>query len=424
MPDPNPRPRSLHRFYRWELLALLFWAFFFHQGDRAVFGVVLPQVKTDLHLTDSQLGMVGSALFLTLALLMPLTGYLGDVWSRKWIITGSLLFWSLATMVTGMARGVWGLIAFRSIATAGGEAFYAPAACSLMAQFHKRTRALALSIHQCSLYLGVITSGFLGGWIAEQWGWRSAFYVFGGGGLLLGFVFIFRLDNTPFETSETHDNGSKNEPIRPLDALGVIFRRPTARMLTVGFTAIVFFNNAYLVWAPAFLQQKFQLSLTAAGGYSMLYHHLAAMFAILLGGRLSDNMVNSRRQFRLELQSVSMLLGVPVIVWMGLSNDLTGTLAAMTALGLCRGFYECNTQASMFDVIPARYHASAVAMMVMVAFLFGSTSPWLLGYCSASISDGCGLSYGFAAFSSAYLIGGIAVLVALRRTFNRDYCGE
>ena len=82
-------------------------------------------------------------------------------------------------MVTGAARGVFGLIAFRSVATAGGEAFYMPAACSLIASFHRKTRAFALSLHQCALYFGVITSGFLGGFIAERWGWRSTFYVFG-----------------------------------------------------------------------------------------------------------------------------------------------------------------------------------------------------------------------------------------------------
>lgn len=419
MPDQTSPPRPLHRFYRWELLALLFCAFFFNQGDRAIFGIVLSKIKIDLQLTDAQLGMVGSVLFFTLALLMPLTGYLGDIWSRKWIITGSLFFWSLATMVTGMARGVGGLIVFRSVATAGGEAFYAPAACSLLAQFHQKTRSLALSIHQCSLYLGVITSGFLGGWLAEQWGWRAAFYVFGSAGILLGVVFLFRLKDSPRDAVE-HDDPA-NTKIKPLDALGIIFRTPTARLLTVGFTAMVFVNNAYLVWAPTFIQEKYQLSLTAAGGGSMLYHHLAAMVGILIGGRLSDAMVVSRRQFRLELQTVAILLCVPAIVWMGFAGSLTTTWIAMTAMGLCRGLYECNTQASMFDVIAPRYRASAVAMMVMVAFLVGSTSPWLLGLCSTLFADGNGLSYGFAAFSLAYLIGGLAVLTALKTTFHRDF---
>lgn len=418
LPEAGRAP-AVSRFYRWELLALLFCAYFFHQGDRAIFGVVLPLIKADLALSDAQLGLVGSVLFFTLAVMMPLTGYLGDIWSRKWLITGSLIFWSLATMATGLAGGVISLIAFRSVATAGGESFYAPAACSLLAQFHQKTRALALSIHQCSLYIGVITSGFLGGYVASQWGWRSAFYLFGAGGVFLGVVFCFRLKNSP--RASVDGAGGR---IGPFEALGVLFRTPTALLLTIGFTAIVFVNNAYLVWAPTLVQEKFRLSLTAAGGYSMLYHHLTALVGILIGGPLSDMLAPRRRQFRLELQSASMLLAAPAILGIGLSGSLLGTWLGMAAMGLCRGLYESNTQASLFDVVPARFRASAIAMMVMLAFLVGSTSPWLLGMCGTLFADGCGLSYGFAMLSVAYLLGGLAVLAALKFTFHRDFCIE
>ena len=426
----NDQPQSVdiesknspHRFYRWELLGLLFVAFFFHQGDRAIFGVVLPAIKADLHLTDAQLGMVGTVLFLTLAILMPVTGYIGDVWSRKWIITASVTFWSLATMATGLARGVIGLVTFRSVATAGGESFYAPAAYSLIAQFHKKTRSLALSIHQSSLYLGVMTSGFLGGYLAELWGWRSAFYIFGGCGVCLGVVLAIRLKDAPRES--TPDEGAAGVQLSPLEALGRLFRTPTALFLTVGFTAIVFVNNAYVVWAPSFVQEKFGLSLTAAGGGSMLYHHLAALAGVLIGGRLSDALVVLRRPFRLELQAASMLLGAPMILWMGVSGNLAATWVAMAAFGLFRGLYEANTHASLFDVIEPRYRASAVAMMTMVAFLIGSFSPWLLGLCSTALADGKGMSYGFAMLSLTYVIGGLAILFALKFTFPRDVCDE
>ena len=60
-----------HRFYRWELLALLCGAFFLHQGDRAIFGVVLTSIRADLGLSDEQLGTIGTALFATLAIMMP-----------------------------------------------------------------------------------------------------------------------------------------------------------------------------------------------------------------------------------------------------------------------------------------------------------------------------------------------------------------
>jgi sugar phosphate permease len=203
-----------------------------------------------------------------------------------------------------------------------------------------------------------------------------------------------------------------------------MFRTPTALLLTVGFAAIVLVNNAYVFWAPAFVEEKFDLPAKLAGRDAMLYHHLAALVGVLIGGRVADAFVGRRRQFRLELQGTAMLLGVPAIVGMGLATNLTATWIAMGTLGFFRGLYESNTHASLFDVIPPRYRASAVGMLVMLAFLAGSVSPWALGQCREMFPAGRGLSYGFAALSIAYLIGGLAVLAAVKTTFFRDYCEE
>jgi len=429
-----PHVAALGRHYKWEMLALLCLAYFFHQGDRAIYGIVVSSIQSELNLTSQQVGIVGSALFLTLALVTPVAGYLGDLFNRKWIITGSLIFWSVATSLTGLVTGLPGLIAFRSVATAGGESFYAPAACSLMAAMHRETRALALSIHQGALYVGVMVSGFLGGWIAEQWGWRSAFYLFGAGGIVLGLVFIWRLKEAPRERDGRGREGDtspmkeapRGEPaevgdrVSPREAYGALFRTPTALLATVGFTAIVFVNNAYMIWAPNFLEEKFQLTLTEAGGRSMFYHHIAALFGVLVGGRLSDLMVLSRPQFRLQLQAASILLAAPMLVAMGLADSLAATCAAMAGMGLFRGLCESNTQATLFDVIPPRYRASAVSVMVMIAFVIGSTSSWLLGCCRDQFGRIDGLSYGFAGFSLVYVAGGLAFLAALLWTFRRD----
>lgn len=405
--------------YKWELLALLFCAFFFHQGDRAIYGVVLSAIKTDLGLSDSQLGLVGSVLFATLALMMPVAGYLGDVWNRKRIIVCSLLFWSVATMCTGFAGGVVGLILFRSVATAGGESFYAPAAYPLIAAHHTRTRSIALSIHQASLYIGVMVSGFLGGFIADLWGWRSAFYVFGGGGIVLGFVLMARLLDAP-PAARTEDGGY----VSPMRALGVLFRSPTALLLTAGFTAIVFVNNAYVVWAPVFLRERFDLTLAQAGGYAMSWHHLAALGGILLGGWLSDRFAAARPVFRLQLMSGAMLLGAPVVFLLGRADALVAACTAMAGFGFFRGLYEANTHAALFEVIAPKFRASAVGIMTMLAFLVGSLSPWLLGRLRETHPAAEGLGLGFSALGGAYVIGGIAVLCAVLFTFRRDKVAE
>ena len=88
--------------FQWELLILLWLAFFLNQADRQIFSVVIPLIRSDLGLTDAELGLIASALFWTYGLLVPFAGFVGDKYSRKYITGFALLFWSVSTLLTGM----------------------------------------------------------------------------------------------------------------------------------------------------------------------------------------------------------------------------------------------------------------------------------------------------------------------------------
>src|SRR4051812_42920895 len=196
-PEVAPPPRRPGGMpYKWELIALLWFAYFFNRADRQIYSFVMPQIKADLKLSDFQLGLVATIFTWTYGLLVPLGGYFGDLLRRKWVIVTSLLLWSAATLLTGLSTGLVMLIVLRGLATGGGESFYYPSATSLIGQFHHRTRALAMSIHQTALYVGLIVSGLLVGYVAELYGWRSAFYLFGFGGIALALIMLWRLQDT------------------------------------------------------------------------------------------------------------------------------------------------------------------------------------------------------------------------------------
>ena len=425
-----PSAGTAHRFYKWELLLLLFLAYFFHQADRAIFGVVTTDIQNDLGLTSTQIGAAQTAMFLTLAIMVPIAGFVGDRFNKKWIITGSILFWSVATMLTGWVGGLLGIIFIRSIATAGSESFYAPPAVSLIAAWHKNTRSIALSVHQAALYIGMITSGAVAGWIAMKYGWRVAFYAFGGVGFLVGVSFIFRLKGAPAETgaaelAETAERATAREkPVSVRRTVRRLVSTPSVLLLTTGFVAIVFVNNAYLSWAPKFLQEKFELSPAAAGTNAMFWHHIAALVFIMIGGALSDLMVRRAPRFRVGLQCAAMLAGAPLIFLMGKSGSLAVVCAAMFCFGAMRGLYEANTQASIFDVVEPRMRSSLVGLMIMTAFLIGSLSPLLLGKLQDVYGPADGLSRGFVILSGTWVLGGLAVLACALFTFKRDRIAE
>src|SRR4051794_23811537 len=183
---PAQRGRAIP--YKWELIALLWLAYFFNRADKQLYNCIIPDIGRDLHLTAVQLGLVASIFNWTYGLLVPFGGYFGDLLRRKWVIAISVLLWSATTVLTGFSGGLISLIILRSLATGAGESFYYPSATSLIGQFHHRTRALAMSIHQTALYVGVVVSGLLVGWIAQTYGWRHSFYVFGIAGVVLGIV--------------------------------------------------------------------------------------------------------------------------------------------------------------------------------------------------------------------------------------------
>ena len=420
--------------YKWLLLAFLSMAFFFHQADRVLFGLLTIPIQDELHLTDLQIGWINTALFCTLAVMTPIGGFVGDRFSRKWIITFSLLFWSLMTAYTGFVGGMCGLIFFRSIATGGGESFYVPSALALIAAYHKETRSVALSIHQSALYCGLMFSGALVAWALRLFGgWRPVFFTFGGLGFLLGVVFVWALkegrSGATGETPVVPVNGqdarsSSKRAGRPFSqSLRAYFCNPSALLATGGFVAAVFANNAYLSWAPKFVARKFDLSVGAAGNGTMLYHHVAAFAAIMLGAFVTDALVKRRPRFRLGLQAVALILGAPMLVLVGFSSALVGVWAAVAAYGVFRGLFEVNAHASLFDVVPPEHRSTAEGLMTMIAFLLGSLSPLMIGMLSDKYGVR-GFEIGFAVLGGCYAVGAALLAMSFFLTFVKNRISE
>lgn len=404
--------------YKWELILLLWFAFFFNQADRQAYNVVLPLLSADLKLSPIQAGLVASIFLWCYALLVPVAGYLGDISRRKWIVFWSLLVWSGGTILSGATTGLASLIVFRSIATGGGEAFYFPSANSLIGQYHQKTRALAMSIHQTALYVGLIASGFIAGWIGERFGWRTAFYVFGAGGVVLALIIMVRLKDVGLSEEATAKTKSERLPLAVV--LKAIAGKPTVWALWLAFSLFLFAGIGYITWMPTFLHEKFKLPLSNAGFSSMFYHHVAAMVGVLLGGKVSDLLALRRRTVRLEVECVGLFLGAPFICLMGLTNNLLLCYVALAGFGLFRGIYDSNLYAALFDVIEPRFRASAVGIMLAVVFFVSAFAPVALGWAKSTI----GLTAGLSLLSLAYFIAGLVILVAVRTTFQRDYYDE
>jgi sugar phosphate permease len=399
---------TVSKSYKWELLVLLWLAFFFNQADRQIFSVVIPLIREDLSLSDAELGLISSVLVWTYGLLVPVAGFVGDKFSKKKIIAFSLFIWSAATLFTGMCTTLVQFILLRGVVTGGGEAFYAPPANSLISEHHKKTRSLALSIHQTAVYVGIISSGFIAGYIAERYGWQNAFYCFGFLGIVLAIIIFKRLANdVPVVIEKAH-------PFK--ETLKEIIKKPSIVLLTLGFACMVFVNVGYLTWMPSFLTEKFALSLSAAGFSSMFYHHIGALGGVILGGSMSDKLSAKKPVYRLVIQGVALLCGAPFIYFLGMAQTETLMYASLFVFGFFRGIYDSNIFASLYELVRPQIRSSASGIMLMFAFLTGAFSPYILGILKPTL----GLATGISWLWLSYFLGFLFIITAAIFFFKKD----
>ena len=179
------RPAGGTRAYAVYVLALLTLINFFNYADRNVVFAVFEPLKHDLQLSDQQLGWIGSAYIIVLSLAALPLGVLGDLRTRRGVIAWGVGLWSLFTSLGGAVRGFWQLFVCRAMVGVG-EAGYAPASQALIAEYFKeKRRALAIGIYSVGMALGGVVGIWLGGLLAEAYGWRLAFLWLGIPGFVL-----------------------------------------------------------------------------------------------------------------------------------------------------------------------------------------------------------------------------------------------
>ncbi len=182
--------------YAWMVVGILWIVSLLNYLDRLLIASMRDPIKESIPMTDAQFGLLTSVFLLVYGILSPFGGYLADRYSRKMVIVMSLLVWSGVTLWTGFVNAFPEMLAARAIMGIS-EAFYIPAAVALIVDYHKGpTRSLASGILMSGLYAGMALGG-TGGYIADIWGWRFGFHLFGGIGVVYSFILFFILRDAP-----------------------------------------------------------------------------------------------------------------------------------------------------------------------------------------------------------------------------------
>lgn len=400
--------------YKWFVVFLLWFVCFFNYADRQAIFSVFPVLQSEMGLSNVQLSFVGASFMYVYALIGPLAGIIGDRFSRKFLIIAGLVFWSVVTMATALSTQYWHLVLCRAL-EGFGEAFYFPASMALISEYHgPETKSRAMGLHQSSVYAGTIAGGSLAGYLAQHYGWRSGFYLFGGAGILLGVILLFALKEPERKqvSNELDAHATLDYTKGNLWAdIAEIFRTPMVRVLIAVFVGANFVASVFLTWTPKFLKEKFNLSLALAGFSGTAYLQTASMIGVVVGGFLADRLARRYLGGRMMAQTVGLFGGVAFIFLTGWTLSMPLLILALIGFGFFKGIYDANIWASLYDVVKPQRRATALGLMNSIGWLGAAVAPTVIAVASSEY----GMSACLSANSLIYLFFGLLLAWGIRR---------
>lgn len=295
--------------YAWYALILLTVVYTLNFLDRQIIYILFQPIKQEMAFSDTQLALLGTTSFVIFYTILGIPfGWLADRGSRKYLIGGGLLVWSLFSGLTGFANDFWTLFLCR-VMVGVGEATLGPAAISLLSDYFPPTkRATVTSIYSMGIAVGAGLAAFLGGWIGLNLGWRWAFYLLGFPGVLVAILVISlrepprMLDAKSVEPSKTAEAGKDWKTL--LKSKPFLF-------LCLGYALLGLATNNLSIWGAVFYTRVFKLDIATIGFYTGIFVIAAGLPATLYGGALADWFRKKAKGGRMKYGAVLSIISVP-----------------------------------------------------------------------------------------------------------------
>lgn len=405
--------------YKWALVVMLWLVSFINYADRNTITAVMPQLREEFHLTNTELGLLSSAFLWVYAIAASFAGYLGDRFSRRLVILTGLVVWSLVTFATPLASGFAMFLVLRAL-TGLGEASYYPSGTAMISDYHgSETRSRALSIHQTAVFAGGGLGTLGAAWLAQRYDWHMAYYVYGLIGLVLAAVLWFTLKDSP--TAQLREREKKG-----VGSYRLVLGRPAPLLLYGVFFFANSVSTGVTIWAPTFFRDELKFSLTEASFYGAMSLSIAGFMAVLCSGAIADWAVRKTGLGRFWVLGGGVVLAA-------LCLAPFGWLTAATPLGIClllsgffKGIFDGSIYAAMHDIVPPEARATAVGFMTTLGFIGAGIAPLAIGWTSGWIPLGTVLSLAAVFYIAAALIlilGHRVILSAVREVAAEEKQG-
>ena len=349
----------------------------FNYLDRYVLSAVLTPLQKDLGLNDGQAGRLVTAFMIGYFVTSPVFGWLGDRWSRKWLIAAGIFVWSLGTILTGFAATFAMMIGFR-VLVGLGEASYATFSPSLISDnYAPAKRNNALTIFYVAIPVGAALGTIIGGVIAAKWGWRHAFICAGVPGLFLALVMLPFAEIKRGEAKGKTTEAAKLPSVR--DIINLI-RIPDYVLVVFGYTAYTFALGAFGHWGPTFLHRAHGVAVDQAAEFFGAVLVVAGLVGTLLGGFAATAWQKRNPAGYAWTLGLSVLVAVPLAFGAFLAVSTFWSMAFLAAAMFFLFLSTGPVNTLILETAPANLHASAMANYIFTINLFGDMwSPEIVG---------------------------------------------
>lgn len=390
--------------YKWILVVVLFAVSALNYADRTALASVLSPLRQDLNLTDVQLGLAASAFFWVYALGIAVAGFIADRFSRSRLIVVSLTLWSLVTLATAYVHNFTELMLVR-VALGAAECLYIPAALALIADHHgPDTRGGAISSNLAGMSLGLIVGGTVAGYLAQTWGWRSAFHLLGWLGLAGAVVVGFLVRDAEQLKSEVT---VAPEKLSVRENLGLLLRTRTYYMILLQGILTSAGVQMFFSWLPLYYKETYGMSLAGAGFSGTFMLQGTALLGVTLGGIASDRVGRTAPPRRALIMAICYLASAPFLLVFLFQPSYLVLSIGISLFSLLRSFGQANENLILCDLLPSKIRSSALGIFLLCCNAPGTVSiiaaAWIKGH--------AGLNVAFAWVSVLLVISALAALV-------------
>jgi MFS family permease len=366
--------------YKNYLLILLMVILAFNYVDRMALGIVLQDIKTDLDLTDTQLGLLSGIAFALFYSTMgiPIARW-ADRGNRVTIISLTTALWSAAVALCGSATSFMQLLAIR-VGVAIGEAGCIPPAHSLIADYFTRAeRPRAVARYMLGVPLALTIGYFAAGWLNEILGWRKTFVILGLPGLVLAVLGWFTLKEprrTRNATAVVPAAASAEVPSPPLqpslrEVCVTLWANAAFRHLLFCFSVWYFFGYGLLQWQPAFFIRSHGLQTGELGTWFAVVYGVGGGLGVYLGGELAARYAAGNERLQLNACAVAFVFFAVLNACAYLASDHYWAFGALALGALGGNMAQGPILATIQTLVPPRMRAMSIALVYLFSNLIG-----------------------------------------------------